>query len=78
MVVICVDRSGRGKKIQPRNWEWVIAIECMSNDGFVLFLFLVVQNVNHFVSWYIEYNLFFSWVIKTFPNGWTDNDIALQ
>ncbi len=78
MVVICVDRSSRGKKIQPRNREWVTAIEYMSSDSFVLPLFLVVQGVNYLASWYTECNLPFSQVIKTSPNGWTDNDITLQ
>ncbi len=68
MMIIYIDRSGKGKKIQPKNREWVITIEYISNDGFILSLFLVVQNVNHFVFWYIEYNLSFSWVITIFLN----------
>jgi hypothetical protein len=42
MVVTRADRSGRGKKIQPGNREWAIAIECVSSDGFVLPPFLIV------------------------------------
>ena len=31
MVVTHADRRGRGKQLQPGNWEWVTVIECVSS-----------------------------------------------
>ena len=78
MVVTRADRRGRGKQLQPGNREWATAIECVSSDGFVLPPFLIVQGINHLASWYTECDFPSSWVIKTSPNGWTDNDAALE
>ena len=78
MIVTRSDRRGRGKQLQPGNREWATAIECVSSDGFVLPPFLIVQGVNHLASWYTECDLPPSWVIKTSPNGWTDNDTGLE
>jgi hypothetical protein len=78
MVVTRADRRGRGKQLQPGNREWATAIECVSSDGVVLPPFLIVQGVHHLASWYTECNLPLSWVIKTSPNGWTDNNTALE
>lgn len=78
MVVTRADRRGRSKQLQPGNREWATAIECVSSDGITLPPFLIVQGVNHLASWYTECDLPPSWVIKTSPNGWTDNDTALE
>jgi hypothetical protein len=78
MVVTRADRRGRSKQLQPGNREWATAIECVSSDGFCIPPFLIVQGVNHLASWYTECGLPPSWVIKTTPNGWTDNDTALE
>ena len=78
MVITRADRRGRGKQLQPGNREWATAIECVSSDGFALPPFLIVQGVNHLASWYTECDLPPSWVIKTSPNGWTDNETALE
>jgi len=42
MVVICADRRGRGKAVQPGNREWAIAIACINEEGWSVLLFLVV------------------------------------
>jgi hypothetical protein len=78
MIVTRADRRGRGKQLQPGNREWATAIECVSSDGFALPPFLIVQGVNHLASWYTDTNLPSSWVIKTSPNGWTDNKTAMD
>ncbi len=78
MVVTRADRRGRGKQLQPGNREWATAIECVSSDGFALPPFLIVQGANHLASWYTDTDLPPSWVIKTSPNGWTDNETAID
>jgi len=78
MVVTRADRRGRGKQLQAGNREWATAIECVSSDGYALPPLLIVQGVNHLASWYTECDLPPSWVIKTSPNGWTDNETALE
>jgi len=78
MVVTRADRRGRGKQLQPGNREWATAIECVSSDGFALPPFMIVQGVNHLASWYTECGLPPDWVIKPSPNGWTDNETALE
>ena len=78
MVVTHADRRGRGKQLQPGNREWATVIECVSSNGFALPPFLIVQGVNHLASWYTECDLPPSWAIKTSPNGWTDNETALD
>jgi hypothetical protein len=78
MVVTRADRRGRGKQLQPGNREWATAIECICSDGFVLPPFLIVQGVHHLAPWYAGTNLPPSWVVKTSPNGWTDNATAMD
>jgi len=77
-VVTRADRRGRSKQLQPGNREWATAIECVSSDGFALPPFLIVQGVNHLASWSTECDLPPTWVIKPSPNGWTDNQTALE
>ena len=78
MIVTRADRRGRGKQLQPGNREWATAIECVSSDGFILPSFLIIQGKNHLASWYVGTDLPSSWVVKTSPNGWTDNDTAID
>jgi hypothetical protein len=78
MVVTRADRRGRGKQLQPGNREWATAIECICSDGFALPPFLIVQGKNHLASWYTDTNLPPSWVVKPSPNGWTDNETAMD
>lgn len=33
IIVTCSDQKGRGKKIQPGNWEWATAIACINSEG---------------------------------------------
>ncbi len=47
IVIIYVDRRGRGKQLQPSNREWATTIEYMSSDSFVLPPFLILQGINH-------------------------------
>ena len=77
-VVTRADRRGRSKQLQPGNCEWATAIECVSSDGFALPPFLIVQGVNHLALWSMECDLPPTWVIKPSPNGWTDNQTALE
>jgi hypothetical protein len=78
MIITRADRRGRGKQLQPGNREWATAIECVSSDGFVLPPFLIVQGKNHLASWYADTDLPPSWVVKPSPNGWTDNETAMD
>jgi hypothetical protein len=39
---------------------------------------LILQGVNYLASWYTEYSLPDSWVIKTLANSWTNNNTALD
>ena len=78
MVVTRADRRGRSKQLQPGNREWATAVECVASDGFCVPPFLIVQGVNHLASWYTECDLPPHWVIKTTPNGWTDNETAME
>jgi len=78
MVVTRADRRGRSKQLQAGNREWATAIECVSSDGFVVPPFLIVQGQNHLASWYEGTDLPDPWVVKTSPNGWTDNKTAME
>lgn len=78
MVVTRADRQGKSKTIQPGNREWATAIICINGEGWTLPPFLVLQGRVHLTSWYTETGLPNDWVIKTTPNGWTDNDTALE
>ena len=78
MIVTRTDRFSQSKQLQSGNREWTTTIEYVSSDGFVLSSFLILQGINHLVSWYIECDLLDSWVIKTSGNDWTNNDTALD
>ena len=78
MVVTSSERKGRAKQLQAGNREWATAIECVSAGGFVVPPYLIVQGKHHLASWYTECSLLPTWAIKTSPNGWTDNDTALD
>ena len=78
MVVSNADRKGRSKAIQPGNREWATAVVCINGEGWALPPFLILQGRVHITSWYTETGLPSDWVIKTTPNGWTDNDTALE
>ena len=78
MVVTRADRRGRGKAIQPGNWEWATAIVCVNAEGGSIPPFLVVQGKCHLSSWYTEGGLPHDWVIKPTSNGWTNNETGLE
>jgi hypothetical protein len=78
MVVTRADRRGRSKQLQAGNREWATAIECVSSDGFVVPPFLIVQGKNHLASWYEGTNIPDTWMVKPSPNGWTDNETAMD
>jgi len=42
MVIICANRCGKGKAVQPDNWEWATAIVYINSEGWSVFSFLVV------------------------------------
>ena len=78
MVVTRPDRRGKGKAVQPGNWEWATVITCINGDGFDVPPFLLVQGQYHLANWYTEGCLPNSWVIKPTVKGWIDNDTGLD
>lgn len=78
MVVTGADRSGKRKKVQPGNREWVTVIQGVCSDGWCLPPFIVVKGVYHLANWYSDSTLPRDWVIKPTLNGWTDNETGLD
>ena len=78
MVVTGASREGRRKHLQAGDREWATAIECVSSDGFVVPPYLILQGKYHLASWYTEADIPDTWRIKTSPNGWTDNETAMD
>lgn len=75
MVITGSEGSGKKKKIQPGNREWVTIIQGVGAAGrllppFVIFAGSVLINV-----WFE--NLPRDWILEVSPNGWTNNQLAL-
>ena len=75
MVVTGSEASGKKKKIQPGNREWVTIIQGVGAAGhllppFVIFAGSVLINV-----WFKD--LPRDWILEVSPNGWTNNQLAL-
>jgi len=78
MVITGADRSGRRKKVQPGNREWVTVIQGVCTDGWCVPPFIVVKGVYHLANWYSDSTLPRDWVIKPTENGWTNNETGLD
>jgi hypothetical protein len=75
MVITGSEGSGKKKRIQPGNREWVTVIQGVCALGrcippFIIFAGKVLINV-----WFE--NLPADWVLEVSPNGWTNNQLAL-
>ena len=72
-------KASRDLRLGGRLWEWdwgeaeVSALNSPDHK-----LYLILQGKVHLSSWYTETNLDCTWAIKTSPNGWTDNQTALE
>jgi hypothetical protein len=75
LVITGSEGSGKKKRIQPGNREWVTVIQGVGASGrrippFVIFAGKVLINI-----WFE--NLPADWVLEVSPNGWTNNKLAL-
>ena len=78
MVVTRSDRRGKGRAVQPGSREWATAIVCVSDVGFDVPPFLLVQGQYHLSNWYSKSGLPPTWAIKPTLSGWTDNISSLD
>lgn len=62
--------------LQPRNREWVTAIELVSPSGYVLPPCIIFKGKNFIESWFN--NLPKDWRFEISQNGWTTDEIGLQ
>jgi len=74
MVITGWDRSGKKKRVQPGNREWVTIIEGVGAAGRVLPPFVVFAGKVLINTW-IE-DLPGNWILEVSPNGWTNNQLA--
>ncbi|EEA21528.1 transposon, putative [Talaromyces marneffei ATCC 18224] len=76
-VITRSDRYARPKLLQPRNREWVTAIEATNSTGWALpsyIIFKATKNVR--VGWFED--LPDDWRINISDNGWTTDQIGLE
>ena len=76
-VITGSDRYARPKLLQPRNREWVTAIEATNSTGWALpsyVIFKAKKNVR--LGWFDE--LPDDWKINISENGWTTDQIGLE
>ena len=60
--------------IQPRNREWITAVECISTVGWALLSMLIFASKVHISTWYIT-DLPSGWTIALSENRWTNNKL---
>jgi len=75
MVITGSEGSGKKKKIQPGNREWVTIIQGVGAAGRLLPPFVIFAG-NVLINVWFE-NLPRDWVLEVSPNGWTNNQLAL-
>ena len=75
-VITRAERSNRLVLIQPRNREWVIAIDCISLYRWSLPLVIIFEGKVHQSTWYTE-ALPLDWTIGVSENGWTNDELGL-
>jgi hypothetical protein len=78
VVVTRAERRAKAKMVQPGNREWATVIQGVCADGWCVPPFVVLKGAVHLASWYSETDLPADWVIRTTPNGWTDNETGLE
>lgn len=69
MVITRADRRGKAKSVQPGNWEWATALQCINISGWYIPPFVIIQGAYHLASWTIESGFPPSWVIIPTLNG---------
>jgi hypothetical protein len=62
---------------QPGNREWVSIIECLSSRGYILPPFVIFEGKRIQIDW-IPDSIASKVKVQVSPNGWTDNQIALE
>jgi hypothetical protein len=75
MIITGSEYSGRRKKIQPGNREWVTVIQGVGAAGHLLPPFVIFAGKVLINTWFED--LPRDWVIEVSPNGWTSNQLAL-
>jgi hypothetical protein len=78
VVVTRAERRAKAKTVQPGNREWATVIQGVCADGWCMPPFILLKGAVHLASWYSETDLPADWVIRTTPNGWTDNETGLE
>jgi hypothetical protein len=59
--------------VHPGRQEWATIIECISADGTVLCLFIILKGKNVLQSWIPDSILTEDWKIEASESGWTNN-----
>ena len=78
IVVTSSDRQAKAKKVQPGNREWVIVIQGVSSQGWVVLPFVIIVGKNHLTSWYKNSGFLSDWVITVTENGWITNERGMD
>ena len=63
---------------QPGNRETITVVECIGAHGTPPPPMVIYCSKTHQQSWYRDHTAAKGWVFATSPNGWTDNDLALE
>jgi hypothetical protein len=77
-VIYSSDRKGKSCLLQPGNWEWVTAVECVSVCGIVLPLLIILKLTNKLFDWYNLPGLLSNWLIIELLNGWTSDELGIE
>jgi hypothetical protein len=77
-VVTRAEYYSRRALLQPRNREWVTAIEAISADGYSLPLCVIFKGQLYIAGWFELPDLPRDWRIEVSNNGWTTDQIGLR
>jgi hypothetical protein len=75
LVVTGSEKSGKQKKLQPGDREWVTLVQGVAATGRIIPPFLIFAGKVLISSWFT--GLPRNWVVTVSPTGWTNNDVAL-
>ncbi len=67
-------------KKDPGRCEWIIIIECVSAGGRHLQPLVIFKGKDVQQQWFPDEGIekFKDWKFKSFPKGWTSDDIAIR
>ena len=77
LVVTGSDKPGKAKKLQPGDREWTTLVQAVGATGKRIPPFIIFAGKVLISTWF-ELGIPRDWIIQVSPNGWTNNDLALD